>query len=55
MYIAKAYFLMGLSIRKIAAKHHISIYRIRETLKKVQELVELVNSNKKSNQKKQTA
>jgi len=55
MYIAKAYFLMGLSIREIAAKHHISIYRIRGTLKKVQELVELVNSNKKSNQKKQTA
>lgn len=55
MDIAKAYFLMGLSIRKIAAKHHTSTYRIRGTLKKVQELVELVNSNKKSNQKKQTA
>ena len=55
MDIAKAHFLMGLSIRKIAVKHHTSTYRIRGTLKKVQELVELVNSDKKSNQKKQTA
>ncbi len=55
MNIAKAYFMGGLSIRKIASKHRISIYRIRAILKRVQALVELVDSNKKTSQKKQTA
>lgn len=39
MDIAKDYFLLGVSIRKIAAKRHCSYYRVRETLKEIQQLV----------------
>jgi predicted DNA-binding protein YlxM (UPF0122 family) len=35
MIIAKDYFLMGLSIKKIAAKQQLSYYCVRETLKKI--------------------
>jgi predicted DNA-binding protein YlxM (UPF0122 family) len=55
MDIAKAYFLMGLSIKETAAKHHSSFYRVRATLKKIQELVEIVNPSKRTNQEKQPA
>jgi len=45
MDVAKDYFLLGMSIRKIANKHHISYYRVRETLKKIQSLVETTGVN----------
>jgi len=44
MAVAKDYFLLGLSTRKIAAKRHWSYYRVRETLKKIQRLVTTMNS-----------
>jgi len=37
MSIAKDYFLMGLSIKKIAAKRHLTYYRARETIKKIRQ------------------
>jgi len=43
MDIAKDYFLLGLSIRKIAARRHCSYYHVRETLKKIQQLVTTIN------------
>ena len=46
--IAKSYFLTGLSIGKIAAKKHTTYYRIRETLKKVQQIVGIDNPNEKT-------
>jgi len=42
MTIAKNYFLMGLSIRKIATRHNVSYYRVRKTLKKIQRLVAIL-------------
>ncbi len=39
MSIAKDYFLGGLSMRKIAIKRHHSYYQIRQTLKKIQDLI----------------
>jgi len=44
MAIAKDYFLLGLSMKKIAGKRHCSYYRVRETLKKIQRLVTTTNS-----------
>jgi len=41
MDIAKDYFLLGLSMRKISAKRHCSYYRVRETLKRFQELIKI--------------
>jgi hypothetical protein len=35
MTIAKDYFLMGLSIKKMAVKQQLSYYCVRETLKKI--------------------
>ena len=51
--IAKDYFLLGVSIRKIAKKRHFSYYRIRQTLKKIQRLVEMTvnTANRKSDRK----
>ena len=40
MAIAKDYFLTGLSIKKIATKRHLTYYRVRETLKKIQQIIE---------------
>ena len=42
MAIAKDYFLLGLSIRKIATKRHCTYYCARESLKKIQRLVRVV-------------
>jgi len=39
MAIAKEYFLLGYSMRKIAAKRHCSYYRVRQTMKKIQRLI----------------
>ena len=38
MAIAKDYFLSGLSLRKIAAKQQMSLYRVRQILKKVRQV-----------------
>jgi len=48
MAVAKDYFLLGLSIRKIAAKRQCSFYRIRKHLKKIQRLIDEINADKKS-------
>ena len=40
--VAKNYFLQGLSIRKIADKQNCSYYRIRQTLKKIRQLVSTI-------------
>lgn len=40
MVIAKDYFLMGLSMNKIAEKNHWSIYRVRQTVMKIQSLIQ---------------
>ncbi len=45
MAIAKDYFLLGLSMKKIAGKRRRSYYRVRETLKKIQQLVAIVDSS----------
>ena len=42
MNIAKDYFLMGLSIKKIAEKRHCSYYHVRETMKKIQQLITII-------------
>ncbi len=51
MSIAKDYFLMGLSIRKIAEKRHWTYYRVRETMKKIQRLVQTVKEIKNKRDK----
>jgi predicted DNA-binding protein YlxM (UPF0122 family) len=43
MAIAKQYFLLGWSIKKIANKQGCSYYRTRKSLKKIQRLVQIVN------------
>ena len=45
--VAKDYFLLGLSIRKIAAKRQCSFYRIRKHLKKIQRLIDELNADEK--------
>ena len=40
MVIAKDYFLMGFSMNKIAEKNHWSIYRVRQTIMKIQSLIQ---------------
>jgi len=47
MAIAKDYFLMGLSMKKIASKRRCSYYRVRKTLKKIQRLVTIAADMKK--------
>ena len=47
MAIAKDYFLLGLSMKKIAGKRRCSYYRVRETLKKIQRLVTITADRKK--------
>jgi len=42
MAIAKDYFLTGLSMKKIAAKRHLTYYHVRETLKKIQRVISAV-------------
>ena len=46
--IAGDYFVMGLSMRKIAGRRRCSCYRVRETLKKIQRLVTVVEELKVS-------
>jgi len=44
MSIAKDYFLLGLSMKKIACKRGATYYGIRETLKRIQRLVKTADS-----------
>ena len=44
MAISKDYFLLGLSIRKIASKRHWSYYRTRKRLKEIRQLVETIKA-----------
>jgi predicted DNA-binding protein YlxM (UPF0122 family) len=39
MAIAKDYFLTGLSMRVIAAEHHLTHYRVRQTVRRIRRLV----------------
>lgn len=43
MNIARDYFLTGLPMKKIAQKRHFSYYRVRKTMKKIQQLVTTIN------------
>jgi len=47
MAIAKDYFLLGLSMKKIAGKRRRSYHRVRETLKKIQRLVTITADREK--------
>lgn len=47
--IAKNYFLLGMSMRDIAKKCGITYYRTRQSLKKIQNIVELIETKGKSN------
>ena len=47
MAIAKDYFLLGLSMKKIAGKRRCSYYHVRKTLKKIQRLVTITADRKK--------
>ncbi|MHC4664620.1 MAG: helix-turn-helix domain-containing protein [Planctomycetota bacterium] len=42
--IARDYFLLGLSHRKIALKHNCNAYKVRKTLERIQLLVETTDS-----------
>lgn len=44
MAVAKDYFLLGLSQRKIAIKRSCSVYRVRKTLKTIQYLINVADS-----------
>ena len=50
--IAKDYFLLGLSMKKIAKKHNFTYYRVRETLKKIQQLVTTTKATEKNEKQK---
>jgi len=41
--IAKDYFLLGMSIRKIATKHRSTYYHIRQTMKKIQQVTQIID------------
>lgn len=53
--IAKNYFLLGMSIRDIAKKFSITYYRSRQTLQKIQNLIELIEAEGKSNRHRSKA
>ena len=46
--IAKDYFLLGLSMKKIAKKRNSTYYYVRKTLKKIQRLVTTIETAKKA-------
>jgi len=52
MTIAKDYFLLDISIKKIAEKHHLSFYHVRKTIEKIQQLLATVSTE--SSECKQT-
>jgi len=47
MAIAKDYFLLGLSIRKISTKRRWTYYRVHQSLKKIQRLVQTIAEQRK--------
>ena len=53
--IAENYFLLGMSIRDIAKKFKITYYRSRQTLQKIQNLIELIKAKGKSNRHRSKA
>ncbi len=56
MIIAKEYFLLGLSIRKIAAKRQWTYHRTRQIIKKIQQhILAMKTQSHKEDQKKETA
>ncbi len=44
MTIAKDHFLLGISMKKIAVKRHLSFYHVRQTLEKIQQLLATVSA-----------
>jgi predicted DNA-binding protein YlxM (UPF0122 family) len=44
MAIAKDYFLLGISMKKIAEKRHLSFYNVRKSLEKIQQLLATVGA-----------
>ena len=46
--IARDYFLEGLSQERISIKHNTTIYRVRKTVKKVQDIVSISRSNRQT-------
>ena len=47
MVIARQYFLLGWSIRKIAGEQGLSYYGIRKSLKKIQQLVQIIKTDER--------
>ncbi len=47
MLIAKQYFLLGWSIRKIAGEQSLSYYGVRKSLKKIQHLVQVIKTDER--------
>ena len=46
MTVARDYFLSGLSIKRISHKRRLTYYSVRQTLKKIQRLVEIIGADK---------
>ena len=46
MGVAKDYFMKGMSMKKIASKRKLSYYRVRESLKKIQRIIKVTDSEK---------
>ena len=53
MAIAKDYFLLGISMRKIAGKRHWTYYRVYKTLKKIQRLVNIADRHRGTKEQRQ--
>lgn len=47
MALARDYFLTGLSMKKIAAKQHLTYYRVREILKKIQRVISTIEQDRR--------
>jgi len=47
MVIARQYFLLGWSIKKIAGEQGLSYYGVRKSLKKIQQLVQVIKTDKR--------
>jgi hypothetical protein len=47
MVIARQYFLLGWSIKKIAGEQGLSYYSVRKSLKKIQQLVQVIKTDEK--------
>ncbi|MFQ6034391.1 MAG: hypothetical protein ACE5NM_00900 [Sedimentisphaerales bacterium] len=47
MAIAKDYFLTGMSMKKIAAKRQLTYYRVREIIKKIQQVISTIELDRR--------